>query len=68
MTTVKTQLHLLAYLTTAVKAIYWSTITIKTHKRSKLKIIGKDNKCTTTIMMTTRTTTTSDIYKNIKNL
>jgi hypothetical protein len=44
MTTVTTQLQLLTYLTTAIKAIYWSTLTTKTHKRSKLKIIRKDNK------------------------
>ena len=43
-TTVTTQLHLLKYVTTAIKAIYWSTLTTKTHKRSKLKIISKDDK------------------------
>jgi hypothetical protein len=44
MTTVATQLQLLTYLTTGIKAIYWSTLTTKTHKRSKFKIIRKDNK------------------------
>lgn len=44
MTTVTPQLHLLMYLTTAIKAIYWSTLTTKTHKRNKLKTISKDNK------------------------